>query len=561
MIAENVLAQVIIEWSHAPYGQKRHTIDRWAEVLGVEYKKIYRAIQKAVGRKKKERSDKGKRENPQREEWTRIVWGIKNRTPKDCDAIATDQAITSAVRSGAIPAEATRIPVSSFNRVARELGLNRTKGRYRRNQAKYANLKHVFDASTSKYLYIDRRTPDGKDYILKLHTPSQNYKNKPIPCDRLRPWIYGLVDDNSGMFYAECVAAKGESAADGMIFLQHAWAKKENASGLGLSDAIRLRGLPKLLYLDLGPIAKAPPVAEFFDRLDVKMIKGQPGNAKARGKIERIWRTIFSRFGLPFFTADDWKKFEITLSEYNRQLQNFLIEYNARPHRYQKQLSREAVWWNSINERGGLVDISREAFRTVFQRHRRMVDGGYFSLANKLYEVTGFDNGWVHVYEGVFDDRLVVECIKTHRKYEVKLFVPQTWGQKIELVKSQAEQLAEESRENISITDTYYQQAPDTKIAKLPVRGEIKVIDDPLIVPSLSAQEGEYDNGATPLFKNDADHYEHIIKLRAQGGSLSSTNINFMKYFEKTGTYRELASTFRRWENFYEKQAADGGNR
>lgn len=550
MIAETILGQIIVEWAGASYGCKLSVVERWATVLGVGRDTVYRAISNTRQRTKSERVDKGKRMNPHIDEWVKLIWGIKLRPPAEGGVVATDQALQLALSQGIIPAEAADIPISSINRIARDLDINRTGGRFSRFQAKYANLTHQFDASSSKFLYVARRLPDG-DRILKLHRPAEHYKNKPVPI-RERPWIYGVTDDYSGLVCARYIPAEGENAADGMLFLEHAWGKSEN-------NRLPFRGLPRLIYMDNGPLKKALPIQDFFKRLDVTVIPSTPYVSRARGKIERPWRTLFSRFELPFFCCDDWKKFEITLSELNRRLQYFLIESNSRPHRYRKELTREQMWRESINDRGGVVDIPPHALATIFQRSPRTVKGGYFVLETTEYEVAGLDEGRVWVYEGIFDDRLIVEDVKTHKKYEVKLFKPQLFGQRLEIVKSEAEKIVEESR-NLSITNTLYTEAGQSapaKVSKLPVRvKEERELVDPLSVGSRQSAVGSQEDEGERLFASERERYEWLLDRREAGPPVTDDDIEFMKRFEKSTLYGELKSSYERWNKFERSRAA-----
>jgi transposase InsO family protein len=556
MISPATLAQILRERDQAAYGTKSAVVRAWAKTLNVAYATIYNQLSAMTPPKqRKHRSDKDKIP-AQYVEWTKTIWMVKSRPPKENGVIATDQALQHALTAGLIPPDAARIPVSTYNRYARILHLNRTGGRHARFQAKYANLVHQIDASSSAFFYI-ARIDDGEP-VLKLHRKAAagNYKNKPVPT-RQRPIIYGLVDDYSGALCARYYSAEGESAADGLDFLQHAWA---GSTGMAITPAgaPRLRGLPKLLYLDNGPL-KAGPVNEFLIRLDIKKINSRPYEARGKGKIERPWRTMWSRFELTFFMVDNWQEIEITLTELNRQFENYLIEYNNRPHRYQKDLSRINAWWQSVTERGGVIDIPAKALSTVFRRDRRVVNGGYFSYLNQEYEVKGLDEGVVWVYEGIFNDRLIVEDVKTHRKYNVTLFEPLAFGQKIELVQSEAEKIAEAGREKISITETFYDQSPesDSKVARLPIRSREKELEDPLeIMPDMPDAEEEL------LFDSPRERYEWQLKKQIAGESLPENEVEFMRKFEKTDLYRQLSATYERWIAFGEKRAAMmGGNR
>jgi transposase InsO family protein len=547
MIQQDKLAQAITEWRQAGYGCKTDVVNRWAEVFGVDHDTLYRHIRRArpATSIRKARADRGKRMNENIEEWTRQIWRVKLRPPEDVGVLATDQAVQIAVNEGIIPEAALQTPVATYNRIARELKIKPGVKRYVRFQAKYPNLVHQFDASSSKYLYVARRLPDG-ERILKLHRPAQYYKNKPVPI-RERPWVYGITDDYSGYHLCRYTTAEGESAADGVLFLQYAWGKKEN-------PRIPFRGLPRMIYMDNGPLAKAAPIKDFLTRLDITIVPRQPYNKQAGGKIERPWCSLWGRFEKTFFGVDNWKDFEITLTELNRQLNNYLIEENSRPHRQQKGITREQAWL-TINLRGGVVDIPPQALTTIFQRHPRTVDGGYFTFENQQYEVPGLIKGKVWVYEGVFDDRLIVEDMQTQTKYEVKLSEPLSFGQRIELVKTEAEKLAEESREQLTITDTYYSEAKETKVINMPVRGEERKLVDPLAVPP-AREELTSSRPEEQLFESERERYEFLLQSKCAGDKLAEADIKFMQEFEKSELYEQLAETYQRLESFWQQRRA-----
>ena len=214
-----------------------------------------------------------------------------------------------------------------------QINIKSTKRRVKRFQAERPNQLHHVDAASSKFLYIKQELGDG-DYVLKLHAGTMGYMNKPVPI-RLRPWIYGLTDDHSGVFVARYVAAYGETAIDNLDFLSWAWRQNEDTPFFGL---------PEHLKGDKGPMMRGKVAEDFLERLGVDIDESIPGSKEAHGKIERPWRTVWQRFEKPFFDCPDWKKFEISLSELNARLMNFLGEYNDMPHRVKAPATRIQIW-------------------------------------------------------------------------------------------------------------------------------------------------------------------------------------------------------------------------
>lgn len=401
------LRLVRMDFDAAPYGERNRILRKWAELLDCSTKTLRRGVcpQRTCG--------KGKRRIEKIEEYVQIVFEIKKMPPEQVGEVITEQAIEIAIQNGLIP-PSMKNRASTFDRVAREMGLTKKTRRVQRFQADYPNELHHTDASTSKVFYIARELPDG-DYVLKLHAGSKSgYKNKPVPI-RLRPWAYGLVDDHSGFYVGRYVAAYGETALDNLSFLSWAWAQNEDKPFFGLPE--KLKG-------DLGPMMRGDEAKDFFNRLGVKIDPSEPGNKEAHGKIERPWRTAWQRFETPYFVQPDWKKFEITLSELNRQFMIYQQKYNEMAHRYEKDITRYQAW-KRINLRGGAVAMPEKALCTVAKRIERKVGvDGCITVDNKIYEVKGLHDAWVYVYLGVFNDKIVVEDKKTGSKYEVEDFTP-----------------------------------------------------------------------------------------------------------------------------------------
>ncbi len=541
MLEAATLAQIIIDWNQASHGCKTSVLEAWAKVLKMSTNTLWRDIRKSRRSKRKKRSDTGSY-NPEYAAWTKIIWQLKLRPPEEAGMVITEHARRAALKDGIIPPRAAAVPLGTFSRIARELKLNRGQGeRWVRFQAKYPNLLHQFDASSSKFFYIHHRMPDG-ERVLRLHRPAKHYKNKPVPI-RERPWVYGVVDDHSGYCLSRYVAAEGESAAHGVDFLAYAW-------GCEKDSRLTMRGLPKLLMLDNGPLAKSTPMSEFFERLGVKKVLGKPYAKKGHGKIERPWRTLWKNFELSFFMMSDWEKFEITLTEFNRQLDNYLVEYAQRPHRYEHNISREQSWMKVI-ERGGVVDIPPEALLTIFRREERTAKGGYFTFANQEYEIDGMTEGKIWVYKGVFDVRLIVESQETHQKYEAKISKPLSFGERIEVIQTEAEKLLEQGGD-LLITHSIYEEATETNLVAIPVRGEEREIEDPLAVPA-PAQKQE-----ALLFGTPRERYEWLLQKECAGDVLPADEIEFMREFETTDTFSQNAASYQRLQAFWSMRRAAG---
>jgi hypothetical protein len=346
---------------------------------------------------------------------------------------------------------------------------------------------HHVDASTSDCLYIAKALPDG-DFLLKLHRGVKGYKNKPIPVDGLRPWIYGMTDDHSGCHCCRYVAAKGEQARHNMEFLAWAWWQQPDKC---------FWGLPAKLKGDHGPMMESPEAKDFFARCGVEIDPSTPLNKEAHGKIERPWRTLWKSFELPFFAMSDWRRFEITLSELNTQLIAYSVGYNERRHRFEKKISRRQAW-ERISLYGGVTELPIDALETIAKSNinRKVGADGCFSMDSVTYEVKGLHDAWVRVIVGVFDKTIVVQDVADDRKYEVKAFRPNALGEYHGNADTGQQQMRKEAAKLEGITTTIYsalgQQAlkdlapvaaAPRKVVKIPTRvKEVIQLENPLDV-------------------------------------------------------------------------------
>ncbi len=471
----SAIEQARREINGAPYKSKSTVAARWARLLGISMQTVYDLIRPDAGG----RARKGEPVKPEYREWTRIIFMIKKRPPQDAGEISTEDAVQIAVGAQLIPAEALQVPVSTFNAIARGMGLHKRKKRRNYIQAERPNDAHHMDASTAKFLYIARDLGND-EYLLKLHRPGKmGYKNKPIPVNALRPWYYGLVDDHSGYGLTRCTAAPGESSVDSMSFLAWAWARI---------------GLCKELDTDQGMLKKALASTDLVERLGVALPPHVPYEKEAHGKIERPWRTLWQKFEMLFFAQDDWQKFEITLSELNRRLMIYIEDkYNEMPHRFERDITRRQAW-SRINLYGGIITLPENALATVAKRKRRKVDiAGKLEYEGADYEVKGLHDAWVWVYEGVFEDRLVVQEIETGRRFEVRDFKPLTRGEYRAHADTPHQKLVKES-ENIIVPAAAipYQEkkASDEKVVEMPTRiKEDREIEDPFDVEHYASMD------------------------------------------------------------------------
>jgi hypothetical protein len=452
-----MLAMVKSEWAGAGFGYRTQVIEKWAKLLDVSKQTLYKAVD--TGRKRT-----GKRLIDGIEEAALIVAQIKSRPPEHRGQLTTQDAVDIAVTNKLITEGLAH--VATFDRIIRELGANKQRRRIERFQAEFPNEMHHVDASSSNCFYVQRALPDG-DYVLKIYGGTKDYKNKPVPI-RLRPWIYGLADDHSGFHIARYVAALGESAADNLDFLCWVWSQI---------------GLPKKIKGDHGPMMSSDGIPEWFDRLGIEIDPSEVLNKDAHGKIERPWRTMWQRFELPFFAESEWKKFEITLSELNKRFARYQEDYNSKPHRFERTITRRQAW-QRVNLHGGIVTLPENALKTIVRRwSRKLGQDGCFSIDNEIFEVKGLHDAWVWVYKGMFEEKTVVVDQSTGTKYEVTNFVPNKLDEYSEAPESAYQKVRKESAKLEGIHNTLYTEdkmAP-AKVRQIPTRvKEVRTIENPL---------------------------------------------------------------------------------
>ncbi|MGA3114826.1 MAG: hypothetical protein ABSF90_10400 [Syntrophobacteraceae bacterium] len=512
-LAESMIAQIRSEWLEAPIGVKSQIVASYAQALGIGYQTLYRQL--CIARKRN-----GERKICGIEDAAGIVARVKKRPPKDMGEISTDQAVQLAISNRLIPQELCEVSNGTWNRVIRESGFAKKSRRVQRFQAEYPNQLHHVDASTSQIFYVHRQ--EGDEFIFKMHGGSAlGYKNKPVPI-RLRPWLYGLTDDYSGYHIARYTAAAGESLADNLQFLAWAWGKNEEKPFFGIPDRLKA---------DQGPLMKGEASKEWLGRLEIDLDGSIPYAKEAHGKIERPWRTIWQRFERVFYAEADWKQFEITMTELNRRFRIFQNdEYNLEPHRYEKEITRLDAW-RRINLRGGAVAMPENAIATAARRYIRTVScDGCFSLDGTFYEVKGLHDAKVRVYEGIFEDRLVVEDLATGEKYETKKFAPAKLDD-YRREKDTPHQRAVKDAEDLLMRNTLYggdeagsgepgAGSESRKVMRLPTRiRERRKIENPLGIDAYASVEAAMRDflSICPVRLSEADR-EQVMDLIVENG-------------------------------------------
>lgn len=515
-IDPNITAQITAEWQAAPRGHKSAVVAKWACMIGVVPQTIYRLLPTDQERK-------GERLLPGIEDVARTIAVIKNSPPDHRGVISTADAMKMCLINKKIPAMYADVPHGTIDRVIRELGLNAKRRRVERFQAERPNEMHHVDASSSNCLYIAKTLPDG-DYLLRLHRGNKDYKNKPIPVDGLRPWIYGLTDDYSGVHYCRYVAAKGENARHNMEFLCWVWWE------IGVGK--RIKG-------DFGPMMSSPEAKDFFDRCLVDIDPSTPLNKDAHGKIERPWRTLWQKFELPYFAMSDWKHFEISMTELNQQLMNYSAEYNDQRHRFERQFTRRQMW-ERISLHGGVTILPNDALETIAKSNieRTVGQDGVFWMDNVPYEVKGLHDARVKVIIGIYDKKIIVQDLADGQKYEVDGFTPNKLGEYKANPETGQQQMQKEAVKMDGITIPLYSAKGRQALASVTPAAPRNVLK----MPTRVKETLELQN---PL---DLDRYHDINEamrdLQTLSGSvfMGSERNDLMTYIRENGMSRRFVA-------------------
>ena len=218
--------------------------------------------------------------------------------------------------------------------------------------------------------------------------------------------LYSVVDDRSGVCYQEYRCVYGEDAETALRFLFNAMSTKT-------LEGFPFQGIPQMLYMDNGPIAKSRVFQNVMDCLGIKVAnhlpKGKDGRrvtARAKGKVERPFRTVKEAHETLYHFHEPQ-----TEEEANRWLHQYLLNYNSQPHRSENH-SRLEDWLKHIPKKGLQQMCSWERFCTFAREpERRKVDGcARVSVAGVAYEVDPDLAGeTVVLWWGLFDNELYVE--------------------------------------------------------------------------------------------------------------------------------------------------------
>ncbi len=218
--------------------------------------------------------------------------------------------------------------------------------------------------------------------------------------------LASVVDDRSGICYQEYHTVHGEDAMTALRFFFNAMAPKKHKD-------LPFQGIPSLIYLDNGPVAKSKLFKRVMAHLNIEirthMPKGSDGRrttARSKGKVERPFRTVKDTFEtLYHFHKPN------SLEEANEWLRQYLKRYNDMPHRSEDH-SRLEDWLKHLPSEGFREMCSWERFCTFAREpEQRKVDSEACVSINGIRYQVAFDMAGqeVTLLWGLFDNELYVE--------------------------------------------------------------------------------------------------------------------------------------------------------
>ncbi len=379
---------------------RREEVGRTAEFFSVSPSTIYRSLKSLHQPKGLKRADRGKpRGIPERDLvlYCEIIAALKIRTSnRKGRHLSTNRAIElleeHGVRmpDGHVQPSPGLLKRSTVNRWLRDWGFDHPRMTratpVTRFEAQQSNACWQFDISPSDLKHIAQ--PAWVD--LKRGQPTM--------------MLYSVVDDRSGTSWQEYRCVYGEDAESALRFLFNAMAPKEGTA---------FQGIPELIYLDNGPVAKSLVFQTVMERLGVEwkthMPAGSDGNrvtARSKGKVERPFRSVKEAHETLYHFHEPE-----TEAEANLWLRNFINKYNDKPHRREPH-SRIEDWVANLPDSGIREMCSWERFcafareperRTVASDARISIDGTYYEVDGNL---AGEE---VLLWWGLFDHELFVE--------------------------------------------------------------------------------------------------------------------------------------------------------
>ncbi len=382
--------------------ERRLLLEETAGLYGVSTDTLYRALRERAVPKPMRRCDHGVPRvmgAKEMERFCEVVAAIKMRTANrkgrhlsTAEAIRLLEDYGVQTPDGPVRAPKDVLTKTTVNRYLKRWGYDReTLGRPPpavRFQARHSNECWHFDLSPSDLKQVEKPQwfEEGRGHPLLM--------------------LYSVVDDRSGVAYQEYHGVYGEDVEAALRFLFAAMAPKSD-------ESISFQGIPAMLYLDNGPIAKSRVFRRVMDYLGIDVRThmpqrkdGRKATARAKGKVERPFRTVKEMHETLFhFHKPENER------EANDWLLRFLVRYNRMQHRSEPH-SRLEDWLANLPEEGLRTMCDWERFCTFAREPERRLVGvdARIVIGTTEYEVDPDLAGeTVILWWGLFDTELYVE--------------------------------------------------------------------------------------------------------------------------------------------------------
>jgi hypothetical protein len=388
--------------------ERRRIMQETAALYGVAEVTLYRALREHARPRSLRRADYGvPRVMPQKqmERYCEVIAAMKLRTSnKQGHSLSTDEAIRLLEEYGVhtpdghLQAPHDQLKRPTINRYLKQWGYDR-KTLLRpppavRFQAQYSNECWHFDLSPSDLKQI--KSPPWL----------QDAQGHPVLM------LYSVVDDRSGVAYQEYHGVYGEDVEAALRFLFAAMAPKSEAD-------FPFQGIPQMLYMDNGPIARSHVFQQVMRYLGVEVRThlpqsqtGRKAAARAKGKVERPFRTVKEMHETLYHFHEPTSE-----EEANAWLMRFLLRYNTMQHRAESH-SRFEDWLRHLPASGMRQMCNWDRFCTFAREPERRkvgidarvsIEGAAYAVSPDLVGET------VVLWWGIFDHELYIE--HSERRY------------------------------------------------------------------------------------------------------------------------------------------------
>ena len=514
-------------------GERRELIQQTAKLYGVSEDTVYRALRNRTPVKSAHRIDKGQPRILQRanlERYCEVIAALKIRTSnKKGHHLSTAEAIRLLEEQGIhTPTGYLKAPPGllkrpTVNRYLKQWGYDHTRMTRQptavRFQAEHSNDCWHFDLSTSDLKH------------LKTPTRIEPGRGKPLLM------LYSIVDDRSGLAYMEYHGVYGEDVEAALRFLFAAMSPKA-------TDKSPFQGIPRMLYMDNGPIARSQVFQKVMGCLGVEVVthlpEGKDGRrvtARSKGKVERPFRSVKEMHETLYHLKEPETELEANVG-----LMQFLHYYNSQPHRNEPH-TRMEDWLNNLPPENIRQMCTWERFCTFAREPERRKVGidARISIDGVSYEVDSDLAGeTVTLWWGLFDNELYVEHIDKrygpysplsgpiplHRYRNLKKTRIQKRADRIETL---AKQLSLSNNVNSIISFPNY-----TEILELPVQPFVD--PDPfqeLTFPNIiAAKRAIADFLGYPLAKLTSEQMADIDAILAQTLQIKEVMAKIRDYFQ-----------------------------